>query len=279
MKSFKAMMEMMLSIFVFIIGIVLYNIYDNNRIALVKEEVVIKNLPTSFNNFKILQLTDLHGKRFGKNQKRLLDKINSIDYDVIAITGDMLDKSTSDYSPFIELLEGIENKEYIFYVPGNHGPNFSDKLGDLGCIPLDKPYEIKRGNDKILFFNFFDNLGFKDDIKKFEDYTTIAVTHYPWNNSFYNNAKDGIGKYDLVIAGHYHGGQIRLPFYGALFIPNINGAEYFPNQDDVSGLNTYGEYKQYISRGLGASNIGNTKLKFRFFNTPEINLITLVKDK
>lgn len=276
-KNKKGIIVMMLSILVFIVGIILYNIYDNNRIVLVKEKVEIDSLPTSFNNFKILQLTDLHGKLFGENQKLLIDMINSIDYDAIAITGDMIDSDSDDYRPLIELLGGIENKEYIFYVPGNHGPSFSNELGDLGCIPLDKPYEIKRGNDKIVVFDFYDNLEFRDDIKEYEGYTSIAITHYPWNDSFYNNAREKIGKYDLVIAGHYHGGQIRIPFYGALFIPNINEVEIFPKQSDVSGYNVYGDYKQYISRGLGAGKLGSTNLKFRLFNTPEINLITLVK--
>ena len=74
-KSIKSIIVLMLSILIFIIGIILYNVYDNNRIVLVKEEVEIKNLPTSFNNFKILQITDLHGKVFGKNQKNLINKI------------------------------------------------------------------------------------------------------------------------------------------------------------------------------------------------------------
>lgn len=283
MKLFKIIIKgmkiMMLSILIFIVGIILYNVYDNNRIALVKEEIEIDSLPTSFNNFNILQITDLHGKVFGKNQKNLIDKINSIDYDAIAITGDMIDNDSDDYEPLIKLLEGIKNKDYIFYVPGNHGPKFYDKLGELGCIPLDKPYEIKRGKDKIVVFDLFDNGRFRDDIKAYENYTTIGITHYPWNDDFYKNAREPLGKYDLVVAGHYHGGQIRIPFYGAFFIPNINGAEFFPKQSDVSGYNVYGEYKQYISKGLGASKLGSTNLKFRFFNTPEINLITLVKNK
>ena len=268
----------MLSILAFI-AIIIYNIYDNNRIKIVKQEVEIENLPNSFNNFKILQISDLHGKMFGKNQELLINTVNSIAYDAIAISGDMIDNDSTDYEPFIKLLEGIENKDYIFYIEGNHGPKFNKKLENLGCIPLNKPYEIKKENDKIVVFNFYDNLEFKDDIKQYEECTTIAITHYPWNEDFYSNAKDKIGKYDLVIAGHYHGGQIRIPFYGALFIPNINKVEFFPKQSDVSGYNVYGDYKQYISRGLGASKLGSTNLKFRLFNTPEINLITLVKNK
>ena len=267
----------LLTTLIFITAIVSYNIYDNNRIALVKEEIKIDNLPNSFNNFKILQLSDLHSKMFGDNQEILIDKINNLDYDAIAITGDMIDNDSDDNEPFIKLLKGIKNKEYVFYISGNHGPDFSEELEALGCISLDKPYEIIKDNDKIIVFNFFDNFNFKDDIKAYENYTTIGITHYPWDDSFYNNgAKDKIGKYDLVIAGHYHGGQIRIPLLGALYIPNINKAEFFPKESNVSGYNVYGDYKQYISRGLGASKLGFTNFKFRLFNTPEINLITLV---
>ena len=277
-RKFKGII--LLATLVFITAIVSYNVYDNNRIALVKEKIEIDNLPNSFNNFKILQLTDLHSKMFGENQEILIDKVNSLEYDAIAITGDMIDNDSDDYEPFIKLLQGIENKDYIFYIEGNHGPKFSQKLRDLGCIPLDKPYEIIRDNDKIVFFDFFNGKEFKDYIKKYSNYTTIGITHYPWDDSFYNNgAKDEIGKYDLVIAGHYHGGQIRIPLIGALYIPNINKAEFFPKESNVSGYNVYGDYKQYISRGLGASKLGFTNFKFRLFNTPEINLITLVKNK
>ena len=79
--------------------------------------------------------------------------------------------------------------------------------------------------------------------------------------------------FDLVIAGHYHGGQVRVPFYGAPFIPVMTSSFYdgfFPDQNYVSGLAAGNSIQQYISRGLGASNI-----PFRLFNTPEINLLTL----
>ena len=61
-----------------------------------------------------------------------------------------------------------------------------------------------------------------------------------------------------------------------MFIPDINGNKLFPKQNLVSGLNTYGRYNQYVSRGLGSS---KGTFNFRLFNTPEINLITLVKNK
>ena len=78
-----------------------------------------------------------------------------------------------------------------------------------------------------------------------------------------------------MLAGHYHGGQWRIPFYGAIFIPDAFSEIYlFPNQDEVKGLVTWGDTNQYVSAGLGASS--NYKfLEFRLFNSPEINLLIL----
>ena len=267
---------MLILVFLILIITIVYNVYDNNRIAVVTEKVVIKNLPESFNNFTILQLSDLHGKRFGQNQKDLIDKINSQSYDMIAITGDMQDMSSQNDEPLLEMLDSIINKEDLFYVSGNHGPKYSEKLQSKGCIPLDKPYEIKRGNNSIWVHDFYDGK-FHSDIKYIDNEDIkIAVTHYPFDEAFYSTSSDTIGEYDLVLAGHYHGGQVRIPFYGAVFIPDINGNNLFPKQNVVSGLNTYGRYNQYVSRGLGASKEGI--IDFRLFNTPEINLITLVKE-
>ena len=98
---------------------IIYNIYDSNRIKIVEQNVKIDNLPQSFNNFTILQITDLHGKYFGENQNKLLDKINSIDYDMIAITGDIKNKHEDNIDAFLDMMNGINNKEKVFFVMGN----------------------------------------------------------------------------------------------------------------------------------------------------------------
>ena len=116
-KSQKNMFSIILFLALFFI--ITYTYIDNNRINIVQEEVVINNLPSEFEGFKILQISDLHGKSFGKLQKHLSEKINSIDYDIIAITGDMKDVHSDNIDPFINLLKNIKNKENIFYVPGN----------------------------------------------------------------------------------------------------------------------------------------------------------------
>ena len=102
------------------VTLVIYTIWDNHRIIMTKQDIMIHSLPEELEDFTILQITDLHEREFGKNQTRLLEAINSVDYDVVVFTGDMLNDSTSiNYRPFYSLIEGIDNKEYAFFVPGN----------------------------------------------------------------------------------------------------------------------------------------------------------------
>lgn len=265
-KSQKNMFSIIL--FLVLVFIITYTYIDNNRINIVQEEVVIDNLPSEFEGFKILQISDLHGKSFGKLQKHLSEKINSIDYDIIAITGDMKDVHSDNIDPFIHLLKNIKNKENIFYVPGNTDLDiFNDEIESNGCKILEDAYKLKRNNECIEIAKF-------DPVKIYNNNNVrIGLFHYPMTLDDYNKEE-----YDLILSGHYHGGQIRIPFYGALFIPHINGGKIFPQQDEVSGLKDYGLFKQYTSKGLG-SNFYFKLFQFRIFNTPEINVIKLTSAK
>ena len=109
-KFFKRLALVILSV---ILIVVVYSIFDNNRIRVVEQQIVIDDLPEEFEGFKILQIADLHGKTFGKDQERLLKLMNSIDYDMIAICGDMMDRHTEDNEPFFDILNGLDNKENI----------------------------------------------------------------------------------------------------------------------------------------------------------------------
>lgn len=359
----KKVMKIGVSVFVIVIltFVIIYNYINNSSVKVVNEEIEIDNLPKEFEGFTILQLTDLHGKRFGDKQEELLKLINGLDFDIVAVTGDMQNRQDEDYEPFIDLIKGINNKE-IFYTPGNHGPmvytdedtfnsftrstmsgnnnskglldknnnndnsvnkentsndiksnddkkirndknkdnidksnDLSDssnnqknnkeltkaglEMKNLGVKFLDEAYQIKRGDktlwvSELVYANEFKEL--TDDKYKDSD-IKLALTHYPMSEWVYEgDVGKKLGKYDLILAGHYHGGQWRVPFIGALFIPDLNESGILPSQDRVSGLTTWGGFKQYVSRGIGAG--GPIKLmRFRLFDKPEINIIKLVK--
>ncbi len=315
------------------IFIVDYTIYDNNQINVIRQTVQIQGLPPEFEGFTILQITDLHGKRFGDSEQGLTGIINSLDYDAIAITGDMEDTNTKDIHPLLELLKGIKKNTPIFFVSGNTGPfdiyydtrgvtrqyslDMSDGkilpdgkiLQNAGCTLLDQPQLLERNGSRLWFATDFSasqsilmvkraqqelltakNGVQKDALSSSIEYqenlqriyaafqpadTLIGIFHIPLPYKTLENPQ-GLPPYDLVLAGHYHGGQIRLPFLGALFIPDdtLPWFGIFPPQDLVSGLFIGNGIQQYVSRGLGASR-RIPILAFRLFDTPEINLITL----
>ena len=267
MRNFKNNIFSMVLFFILIL-VTIYQFIDNNRINIVEEEVVIENLPSEFEGFKILQISDLHGKEFGKSQSMLTKKINSIDYDIIAITGDMKDVHSDNIDPFLTMLKNIQNKDNIFYVSGNTDlESYEQEIKENGCKILKDTYKLKRNDEFIEIAKFNPtNIYNRDNVR-------VALSHYPMTLDDYNKEE-----YDLIISGHYHGGQIRIPFYGALFIPHVNKGKLFPQQDEVSGLKDYKLFKQYTSRGLGA-NFPLKILQFRLFNTPEINIIKLISSK
>ncbi|MFC0560087.1 metallophosphoesterase [Halalkalibacter alkalisediminis] len=317
-------------LFVFVVLLV-FIIWDNNRIIVVEQEIGIENLPGELEGFTILQVSDLHEKEFGKRQKKLINSINNIHYDAIVFTGDMLDSDRSThYQPFYDLIEGIYNKEHAIYVPGNADPNnyisqpqnpfdkhdFIKGMEERGVYLLESIHSIQNGQSHIHFVEFelsildweskikeldsraepnnevtkkylnhlrnlYNEISLLDHLEHTDD-AIIALNHYPIVDARIDFIKSHpeymFRNFDLILAGHYHGGQIRLPFLGALFVPepwyDRNGL--FPPQDRVKGLWEYERTKQYVSTGLGSSD-AIPFLQFRFLNPPEINLLTLTK--
>ncbi len=304
------------------ISIFLYTIWDNNRVILVNQVVKINELPDSFQDFKILVLSDLHGKRFGDQQQKLLEVIRSSEYDVVYVAGDMQESDISGLDPLLEILAGLPQETPVYYVGGNWGPYDSDPItGEVleagrtllshGVSLLTQPIQVTKGEDHIWFvpgFSYSSNqkwLGLSEAqlntnleplvqiyysqtleyqtmllnrIKTIPDEDVlIGLTHIPLAKDELDTLKD-YPPYDLIIAGHFHGGQIRLPLIGAIFVPDSNSQLYgfFPDNRYVSGLYGGSTTQQYVSRGLGSTGI-IPLLKFRLFNTPEINLITLQK--
>jgi len=300
-----------------------YTLYDNRRVVVREEVVEISGLPPAFDGFTILQVSDLHGKRFGPGQERLLRTMAGLDYDGIALTGDMVENDEIDSEPFWELLAGLEGEAPIFYTSGNTGPfdidlftgertPAGDALEEAGVTLLDRPTSIVRGEARLWIADMYlthrsdamirnartmleterdaaekerleGQVAYHEELKAAfsaieEEDVLIGVVHYPLSpRGLERRSGGGRPPYDLILAGHYHGGQIRLPFYGALYVPGatLPRRGWFPPQELVSGLIKRNSTYQYVSRGLGAS-ASVSLLNFRLFNPPEVNLIRLV---
>jgi len=342
MKIIRRLLKAFLLIFlifceVLFILVVDYTIIDDNRINVVRQTVPINGLPPQFDGFTILQISDLHGKKFGNSEQGLTGIINTLDFDVVAITGDSQDTSSKDIRPLLEIIHEIKKKTPIFYISGNTGPYdiYNDTTGsarqysldmsdgivladgrtlqNAGCTLLNQPHIIERGSARLWFATDFSRSqsilmvrqmkqelltatrpSRKDALNKQMDYqenlqkiyasfqpsdTLIGIFHFPLAFKTLEDPQ-GLPPYDLVLAGHYHGGQIRLPYFGAIYIPDNSLPWFglFPPQNLVSGLFTGNGIQQYISRGLGASR-RFPPLAYRLFDTPEINLITLRPSK
>lgn len=244
-------------IFILIIGLILYVYFEVNFFKI--NEVLIETDRIQ-KEFRIIQISDLHNKKVGDN---FFNTVKEQSPDIIVLTGDLVDRRTKDYSYvyyFIEELEKINVP--VYYVSGNHELSHKDvnvfekELVKRGAINLDeKSVELK--NINIYGFSYYSEL---ENTEINEDLFSLVLIHNPMEAIEKNiNA-------DLILSGHTHGGQVRLPFIGAIFIP---GQGFFAKYD--KGLfNLNSKTKLYIDSGFG-----NTFLPIRFLNRSQISLIRI----
>lgn len=271
-----------LLIFIFI-AMILYARFIETKGLVVKEYYITdKDLPDSFNGFKIVHFSDVH---FGttvdiKYLKSIVNKINSLNPNVVVFTGDLIDDSIKikdkDKKKIISILSSIDVDVKKIAIKGNNDyvkkNSYEEIMSSSGFDILNNTYEliyykglvpiyvaglpssIKEKYDAKDSFIYYDTL-IESDIKpEFK----IVLIHEPDNINLIKN-------YDvnLVLAGHSHNGQIRIPFVGAVITPK-GSKEYYDNYYKV------GKTRLYISSGIGTS-----KIKFRFNNKPSINFYRL----
>ncbi len=259
--------------------------------ALTAEKIVIydSGIPSAFNGFRIVQVSDLHNAEFGRGNNELLEVIEDCRPDIIVATGDIIDSGRTDTLTAALFVENAMKTAPVYYVTGNHearllkqGGTGKDEYFKLESIMVNaganvlhgESVSIERGESEIQIIGIDDpeylrlnkyagenriTLSNIDEFIK-EDIFTVLLSHRP--ELFEEYAESGV---NLVIAGHAHGGQFRLPFVGGLFAPNQG---FFPRYD--SGLYEKNNTKMVVSRGLG-----NSAVPIRFNNRPEIVVIEL----
>lgn len=170
-----------------------------------------------------------------------------------------------------------KNGQKIWFVP--------DMMVETSLTTMYEPATLNMMGISEKMDEYEEIVSYGETLKRWHEYfknvdeVMIRIDHYPLQTNLTEDEWHSCGfpDYDLSISGHYHGGQIRLPFIGALYIPSptsgVNNG-YFPEQKEVKGLDKFLNTQQYISAGLGSS-ATIPFLDFRLFNTPEINLLTL----
>lgn len=269
-------MKMTIIVFILLFVISIFLNWSNNSVVITKYNYDNEKIPKGFNSYKIVQLSDLHNKVFGKSQEEFMEKIKGIEPDAILITGDIVDKHRTKVDVAMDFAEQLTKIAPVYYVNGNHEmvlePNVSKELYDgmenSGVkLLLDNKVKIKSKGDTIIMAGLSEETVFNGNIESLDvmdEEFTILLAHEPHHLMEYSQTKS-----DLVFCGHAHGGQIRLPFIGGLYSP---GQGVHPKL--TSGMHKEGNTTMVISRGLG-----NSEFPFRVFNRPEIVVVTLQCNK
>ena len=236
---------------------------------------------------RIVFISDLHGRSFGKNNSVLINKIRTICPDIICLGGDFIndEDSDDDISELIELLKQLRKIAPTYFSYGNHDLNYinangdsvSDQIRNSGCIILEEEYtDIEIGDKQVRLGGMFDyafnqqyvpqnEWNSDSTFKVLTDFTDterikILMCHRP-DSFIYEDASNW--DIDYVLSGHTHGGLWQLPLIGGVIAPEQG---FFPTYD--KGEFDIGNIKLIISSGFdGYKNIP------RLFNCPEITVV------
>ena len=250
-------------------------LWGNCSLQTTETALVSPALPPAFDGLRIVELADLHGRVFGRG--RLLAAVRRAEPDLICIDGDLFDEHT-DLAMLPPLLRGLCAIAPVYYVTGNHEwrvPGLRGILAQMracGVTVLQDDWRVlRRGEDALIVAGTDDPCGPAErktpaeliaDIRAEagEAAFLLLLTHR--NDQLPQWSALGV---QAVLAGHCHGGVVRLPFVGGLFGTD---RRLFPAWD--AGLYRQGETALYVSRGLGYTNV-----HFRLFNRPEVAVIVL----
>lgn len=270
-KKEKSKMKIIIIVILLLIAITfIYMRFIATSGFIIKEfNVTSEKLPKGFNGVKVIHLSDIHYASVGEAKlNKAVEEVNTMKPDIIVFTGDL-------YDEFSNLTEDMENKIINalsklnaplgkYAVSGNHDykyDRFTDIITKSGFTYLENETKLIYYNDETPI----EIIGYPDEREanpnydlELSDFFKIALIH---EGDSWEHIKDkGI---DLTLAGHSHGGQIRLPFIGCLI--KVDGGkkyceEHYTNNDS----------ELYVNFGLG-----ETEFKLRSFNKPSINMYRL----
>ncbi len=321
-----------------------YIAFDNNYAQVESVKVVLTGMDRAFDGYTILHISDLHGKRFGAQQRQLASALSKYHFDAVCISGDVTAADGDPYA-FYELLDVLEpTKRPVLFIAGDNDPPAligephytNDVLAEFvtsaqrkGAIYVDAPQQISVNGKSIWivpgwqlsldvdatearYRNQLRNdqeggnantpgikarerlalyqLDMLEQLRSARERMQpgdlhLALVHFPLQadylstlqNTSLSSTTSGSKSQplDLVLSGHYNGGQVRLPFAGPVYVPSsgTTGGRWFPGDKRTQGLSQNAGISQYISPGLGVSSAYSIPL--RLFNSPKVTLIRL----
>ena len=274
-----------LLILIVLFGIYLY--WGNRSIETDEATFTSGALPAGFDGCRIVQLSDLHGKYFGKGNERLYSAVKAAQPEYIFVTGDLVDRKTENPTVYAgEVGAALSAIAPTYYVTGNHEWGHGTKvveeikrtLRESGVTVLSNEFvPLTRNGDSIVLAGIDDPNGYADQetpyelaqevYAKYGDPFWLLLAHR--NNNF-NGYYCRLGA-DLTFSGHAHGGIWRLPFTDGLvdttltLFPSFTSGFYHCTDENCEGAMVF------VNRGLGNS----PRVIPRILNRPQVAVITL----
>lgn len=276
MKKIRRLLAL-LALFALAAGFVYW---QNFTLQVEPVELFFESLPPQFDGLRVAELSDLHGRSFGKNNVRLLRTLQKARPDMICICGDLFDEKT-DLTMLEPLLTGLTDIAPVYYVTGNHEWQVKNlreilqKMRAWGVTVLENEGRVlSRGGAEMVVAGVHDPCGPYDmktpaalvrELRSAQGNDFILMLSHR-NDELTMWSQLGV---QLVLSGHCHGGVVRLPFVGGVFGTR---RELFPEYD--AGVYRQDGTTLFVSRGLGYTNV-----HFRLFNRPHVPIMILKSGK
>jgi predicted MPP superfamily phosphohydrolase len=262
-------------------GLALYSgEISRHEIDVIDRPIPIRNLPGPFHGFRIVQLSDIHLEEFTEPffLERVVKRVNALIPDLVLLTGDFVTMGASNFlsGPHAayrcaELLSTL-SCPLRYAILGNHdvavsAPLVTHALQSNGIPVLINRYlPVERKDARIWLCGVEDPATSVPDLDlslpQKADGPVILMAHAPdYADVVVEHPRASL--VDLMLSGHSHGGQVRLPFLGPMVLPPM-GKKYF------EGLYRFAQMQLYVNRGIGTVGV-----PFRFNCPPEITILTL----
>ncbi|MEA3357047.1 MAG: metallophosphoesterase [Patescibacteria group bacterium] len=281
-KKLPGIMKLVLAVSITGLLVIIYGTFIEPLIVVTRYETIDLQDYASEEPFQVILIADLHVGRFFNSDKldtvvQMINEHKDIEY--VLILGDVVN-GTSDHLSDLDVLKDIDDDKEVFFIYGNHDyykdgdhqdeivDGLREKIEGLDITIIDN--DIARLDDKIVLAGIEDLWPKKEDYTMLDqtnaDETVILMAHNPDAVVDIANDSNYKSKVDLIVSGHTHGGEMRLPLIGPLSpLPTSD----LPDSYD-QGLKYYDDIPVYITSGLG--NIG---VRMRIFNNPEIVILTI----